>query len=511
MQVAMATTAMVVTASRRSRAIKMSARQPASASGKLAASNMAAAALLCAQIGSAWASDWTLGASVTASETYTDNVALSTAGSAKSDWITAITPTVTAKKDGARLKVDANYSNQNLFYAADSARNTTHHQLSARTNMELVENELFIDATASITQAPISPLASSGIDNSNSSGNISSVRALNISPYWVHRFGSTATLNARYTASDVSNSNSALSGSRNSTTNISLGSGTDFGRISWGLTVADQSIDYKGRSDVAFSTASVGLGYLFSPGLKVVSTLGEESNRYASTTGTASKGVFWNTTTYWAPTIRTSLAVGFGHHYYGDSWNMAFRTRGAHAEWTADYSESVTTANSQYGAVIPTQVGTLSGIYNDSTQIQTNQVFLNQRFTTAYSWKRGRSGITLNAFHTRQTAQESGQITGVLNNGAFQNVNSIKQVGFNASWAWQWTPLMRSTISGGLSRNSYTELSRDDAMAHIQLGLNRKFSPQLSGVLTLRRQTRDSNQDADFNENALSCAVTYTF
>ncbi|MBT9613582.1 MAG: TIGR03016 family PEP-CTERM system-associated outer membrane protein, partial [Burkholderiales bacterium] len=89
--------------------------------------------------GSAWASDWKLGASVTASETYTDNATLGTTGGSKGDFITSVTPTVTAKKDGARLKVDASYSNQNLFYANDSTRNKTYHQLNARANAELFE------------------------------------------------------------------------------------------------------------------------------------------------------------------------------------------------------------------------------------------------------------------------------------------------------------------------------------------------------------------------------------
>lgn len=495
----------------------MSTSQTASTNRNETPRNIAAALLACAISAPAWAADWVLGASVTAAETYTDNVALGAASNAKSDWITTITPAFTAIKDGARLKADASYSNQNLVYAGDSARNTTHHQLKARANLELIENEFFIDATASISQAPISPLAATGVDNSNATGNISSVRTLNVSPYWVHRFGSAAKLNARYTVSDVGNSNSTLSGSRIGTANIALSSGTDFGRLVWGLNYADQTVDYQDRSDTSFTTASASLGYLFSPRFNLTATLGDESNSYATSSGTASKGTFWNATAYWAPTIRTSLALGFGHHYYGDAWNMAFRTRNAYSEWTADYSESVTTSSSQFGAVIPTAFkdtvpgGTISGTYTDSTQIQTNQVYLNKRFSTGFKWKRGRSGVTFDAYHARQTAQESGQITGVLNNGAFQSTSTIKQAGFNAGWTWQWTPQISSSVTGGLSRNAYPGLSRDDTTMHVQLGLNRKFSTHLSGVVQLRRQARDSNQDADFSENALSCAVTYTF
>jgi uncharacterized protein (PEP-CTERM system associated) len=477
-----------------------------------------ATTLVLALTGPTWASDWKLGASITASETYTDNVTLGAAGGSKSDLVTSVTPTITARKDGARLKVDASYSNQNLFYAQDATRNTTNHQLSAHANAELLENEIFLDTSASISQAAISPLAATGVDNINATGNLTSVRSLTVSPYWIHRFGSTATLNARYTISEVGNSNGGLAGSTNSGTNLSLASGSAFGRISWGLNYSEQNADYQDRSDVTFSTTSASLGYLVSTRVKLTGTVGNEKNSYVSSTGAKTGGSFWNVTGSWAPSTRTSLDLGFGHRYYGKSWNMAFKTRGVSSDWTADYSESVTTSNSQASAIIPTAVslniqgvGTLSGTFNDPTRIQSNQVFLSKRFGTGFSWKRGKSGISLNAYRSIQEALESGQITGTLNNGAFQSTNTIKQVGFTAGWTWQLTPLISSSVTGGISRSSYPDLSRDDTTTSLQLGLNRKFSPHLTGSVSLRRQMRDSNQNADFTENALSGSVTYTF
>lgn len=477
-----------------------------------------ATTLALALTGPVWASDWKLGASVTATETYTDNATLGAAGGSKSDWVSELTPTITAKKDGARLKVDASYSNQNLVYAQDSARNTSYHRLNAHANAELYENEVFLDTTASISQAAISPLGATGVDNTSATGNLTSVRSVTVSPYWIHRFGSTATLNARYTISEVGNSSDALSGSTNYSTNLSLGSGSAFGRVSWGLNYSEQTVDYSDRSDVTFSTTSASLGYLVSSRFKLTGTLGTEDNSYVSSSGAETGGSFWNVTGSWAPSTRTSLDLGIGHHYYGKTWNMAFKTRGVSSDWTADYSESVTTSNTQASAIVPTAVsfniqgvGTLSGTLLDPTKIQTNQVFLNKRFGTGFTWKKGKSSISLNAYRSIQEALESGQISGILNNGAFQNTNTIKQVGFNAGWTWQLTPLMSSSVTGGVNRSSYPGLGREDTTTSLQLGLNRKFSPHLTGSVSLRRQMRDSNQDADFTENALSGSVTYTF
>ena len=509
-----------------------------------------ASMLTLALTGSAWASDWKLGASVTASETYTDNVTLGAAGGSKSDFITSVTPTITAKKDGARLKVDASYSNQNLFYANDSTRNTTFHQLNARANAELFENEVFLDATASISQASISPLGASGVDNTSATGNLTSVQSVTISPYWIHRFGSTATLNARYTISEVSNSSNTFSGSTNSGINLSLASGSAFGRVSWGLNFSEQIADYQDRSDVSFTTTSASLGYLVSSRVKITGTVGANKNSFVSSTGAATGGSFWNTAVSWAPSTRTSLDLGFGRQYFGKSWNMAFKTRGARSSWTADYAESVSTSNSQasfdrpasrivFGIItvpsdttFPGDVFTRSGIlipagtlvlagtellaatsqqFTDPTQILSNQVTLSKRFSTGFSWKKGKSGFNLNAYRAIQEALESNQTSSIQINSAFQNSSTIKQVGFSAGWTWELTPLMSSSVTGGVNRNSFPGLGREDTTTSLQVGLNRKFSPHLTGNVSLRRQMRDSSQDADFTENALTGSVTYSF
>jgi uncharacterized protein (PEP-CTERM system associated) len=484
------------------------------------------ATLVLAVAAPALAADWKFGADVTAGETYTDNVTLAPSGAQQSDWITNVTPSVSAIKNGARLKVDVRYAMQNLFYARDSARNTIYHQLNAHANAELYEKELYLDTLASISQAAISPLGASGVDNSNATGNISNVRAFTLSPYWIHRFGSTATANARYAVSDVRNSSNAFSSSTNNSLNLSLASGSAFGRISWGLNHSEQHVNYANRQDVSFMTDYASLGYLINSRIKMTGTVGTEKNSYLSS-GAATQGSFWNVDGAWAPSSRTSLDLGFGHHYYGNTWNMAFKSRGAYSEWTANYSEALTTSNSQSSGIVAntlTQNTTFIGSSGtgivlpsgttilDPTQIQSNQVFLNKQFGTGFSWKKGKSGITLRAYHSVQEAQESGQLSSVLNNGAFQSTNTIKQIGVSAGWTWQLTPLMSSLMSVDLSRATYPDLGRTDNTSSVQLGINRKFSPKLNGNVSLRRQVRTSNQNAsDYSENALSGSVTYKF
>lgn len=478
------------------------------------------AALAFALSGTAAAADWKFTAGVGATETYTDNVALTSSGNKQSDFITSITPTIGVKKEGARLKVDAQYSLENLFYAQDSARNNLYHHLNAHANAELLEHELFLDAAASITQAAISPLGASGTDNRNATNNITNVRTFSLSPYWLHRFGTTAALNVRDTVSSINNGTNTISNSTNNTLSAGLASGSAFGRVSWGLNFSQQHANYQDRSNVTLTTTSASLGYLLTPRMRLTGTVGNESNQFATNSGTAPGGAFWNTTASWSPSVRTSIDLGYGHHYYGNAWNFGFKTRGPHSTWTADYNEGLNTSNNQSASGVLGATSTQLPVAY-SQNILTNQVFLSKRFSTAFTWSKGKSDFSLSAFHSRQTTQIDGNRTTLLtvgsstlynHNDIFLLTNNVNQVGVNGSWNWKFNPVLSSNVSLGVTRNSYTDLNRTDTTSTLQFGLNRQFSSDLIGSVSLRHQARSSDQNAsDFTENSLSGTVNYKF
>ena len=489
------------------------------------------AALAFALSATAVAADWKFTAGVGATETYTDNVALNSSGTKSSDFITSITPSFGVKKEGARLKVDAQYALQNLFYANDSTRNSVYHRLNARANADLYEKEVFLDVAAAITQAAISPLGASGTDNVNATNNIANIRTFTLAPYWLHRFGSTASLNVRDTISKVSNGTSTISDSTNNTFAAGLASGSAFGRVSWGLNYSQQKNNYQDRSDVRFTTTSASLGYLVSSRVRLTGTVGNESNSFATNTGSTPGGAFWNTTVSWSPSIRTSLDAGFGHHFYGNSYNLAFKTRGPYSTWTADYSESLNTSNNQFaqsGNGFATQQGQISGIAQFNSNYLTNQVFLSKRLATAFNWNKGKSDFKVEAFHSRQTTQIDTNVnttsttiigTGSLSINAdpFLTNTNINQVGVSGSWGWKFNPRISSNVLLGVTRSAYlgnasSGSNRTDTTSTFQAGLNRQFSTDLSGSVSLRHQARSSDQNAsDYTENSISGSVNYKF
>lgn len=482
-------------------------------------------ALILACCGSAHAADWKFKAGINAGETYTDNVTLAPADAKQSDWITEITPNFSAAKTGARFKADIRYSMQNLFYARSSSRNQIYHQLDATSSTVLWEKEIFFDASASMQQVAKSLLGARSVDNTNATGNTATQSVVTLSPYWIHRFGSTSTLNARYTVANVGYSDSDAAKSLNTTTAVTLASGSTFIKTPWSLRYFNQKIDYSVQPDVEFTTVSGSLGYLINRKLMVTGILGYERNDYQYT-GKKPEGRFWNANLSWAVSPRTKIEGGFGNHYYGNTKFFALASRGGHSDWRVDYNESLTTSNSQYERTQNLGLGTTDfgqtfDQYYLTTASLTNTVFLSKRFGTVFNWKKGRNELNLSAYHAIQSIRIGGNNTADIGSTSttlatkssdFEISDTIRSLGFNANWRHALTPLMSGTMGIHFARVHFNSTGREDKDSSVALGLERKLSPHMVGRLSVRHQSRQSDQGGeDYSENAISGSVNYSF
>lgn len=470
----------------------------------------------------ATASDWKLEAGVTGRETYTDNVGLS-ATNPQSDFITEVNPYVTASKKGARLDVDFRYTMQNLFYADQSSRNRINHQLAGRAKAELWEKELFLDANASISQQITSLLGPIAADTTSATGNLTDVYTVTVSPYWQHRFGSTANLLARYSHSEVTYSGNEFSNTSTDGINLGLISGSAFNDVFWGLNHSDQQTRYNSnRPDVKFVTTTGTLGYALTSKLRVNGTAGYQDHSYAGATSALS-GSIWNVGVAWAPTNRTNLSLGYGGNPIGNSYNFDFRHRTAYTNWAASYNEALSTGSGQFSDIESgfflqqTPGGAITATPATNTRnILTDTVFLYKRFQASVGYTKGKSNLTLSLYNTIQESQQSGSVTQTFGpSGPFARADTIKQRGANANWSLRLSPVLTSNIGFGISRISYVgnvDSGRRDTHSNIQAGLTRTFNNDLSGSVTLRHQERSSSQSGnDASENAITGSVNYKF
>lgn len=499
------------------------------------------AALMAVHGGAALAMDWKVTPNLSVSEMYSDNITLAPPGKEQSDFVTQITPGVTVTGNSRRLKVNANYSLQNLFYAQNSNRNTFYHRLNASANAELVDQLLFLDASAAVQQQAASLLGPIGIDNTTATGNIAESRNYSISPYLVHRFGTFANTQLRFTHAQTDYSVGNAFNYSSNQADFRINSGTSFKDIFWSGQYTDQKIDYQVRQDVDLRTASGTLGYVFSPKFNVSGTVGYDDNNYLVGNGPAPKGSFWSAGFAWAPSHLTNLSASYGHRYFGTTYGLDFTHRTRRTIWNVNYNQAITTTQSQfsvpytldttsyldtlYSGVIPDAaqrqlfVQTLINVYGLPGQLYnplylvTANVFLDKSLNASVGIDTGKSTFLLSAFNTSRESQETGtQSSALLGTGAFLSTATIKQYGVNGVWTWRLLPRTTSTLSTGWTHLKYPDIGRDDNLKYIRLGFTRVVNPKLSTGLEFRHQMRDSNQSTnDYKENAITARLFMTF
>lgn len=491
-------------------------------------------------VGPVSAAQWLIVPTLSVGETFTDNVSLAPAGSERSEWVTQVTPGVSVSATGPRLRLNAAYSPQ-FLYRANEGTKDVFHQLNANGNAELVQQLLFVDASAAIFQSNVSLFGPQADSNVNNTGNRTNVRTFLVSPYLRHAFGNYAQGEARFTYSTVnSDASTSLSNSQSTGINLSLGSGPSFRLYTWNLAYSKQTIGYGSgpttqAPDTSTETVSAFGRRLLTPQVAVVSTVGYEDNNYA-TIGPAPKGLFWSTGLEWNPTPRTHLSATTGRHYYGRTNALDFSHRTRLTLWSLNYSESVTSARSQF--LVPSSVGTagyldtlfLSSIPDPAarqTAVQnfiaqnglppsltvplnffTNQYFLVKAWQGSFGILGIQNSVIANVFTQTSESTNAGQPA----TGDFATSSSTKQTGVSLVWTTRLSSQTSSNVNASYTRNESPGLNREDNLKNINLSLTHQFQPRLTGSLSYRWLQNDSNQvGAGYTENAVTAAVNMRF
>jgi uncharacterized protein (PEP-CTERM system associated) len=486
------------------------------------------------------AADWKITPSLDLKETYSDNIRLASPGSEKSDFVTQINPGISLTGTGPRLKVNARYGMQNLIYAEESSRNTLRHQLNAGANAELLDDLLYIDGKASISQQNISTFGQQSTgDNINITDNLSEIRTYSISPYLRKRFGSIASTELRYTHDSVDTSTGGLSASEADRTLFKLNSGTAFKTLGWGLSYNKQKIDYSNRT-VDLETATGSLRYLITPRFSLTATGGYEKNNYLAVTGKP-EGSFWSAGFSWTPAERTSISASTGKRFFGTTYSLAVNHRTRQTAWSLGYSEDITSTRSQF--MVPVTIDTANflnqlwtssipdpivrqqivdafirdtGIplsLSDPINYFTNRFFLQKRLQASVALNGIRNTLVFSMFNMTREAQTAQEMDSTLLGTSNLALNDyIKQVGGNALWNLKISPRTSANMNVGYTRSSSPSTGRQDDTKTIRLGMTRKFQPKLNGSLDFRHVQRDSNQSVgDYRENAITASLNMRF
>lgn len=485
------------------------------------------------------AADWKVTPRLTLVETYTDNVTLATQGNEKSDFITQISPGVSLTGTGARLKVNANYTMQNIFYANESNGNRIAQQLNAGANAELIKNFFFLDSTANIGQQNISLLGPLTTNNENITNNRTNVKTYSISPYIRHDFSNFASSQARYTHNAVYTGVEGQSGSQSDRILFSLTSGSAFRTLSWGLQYSNQKISGLGTSG-GNEQYRGNLRYRVSSKFSLTGTSGYQKFSYISTTG-KSAGSFWTAGFVWTPSARTNITANTGKAFFGTTYTLSASHRTRRSAWSLNYNQNITTSRDQFLATaaidtasflnqlwtssIPDSVvrqqtvdafildNGLSASYVDPINFVTNRFFLQKRLQGTVALSGVRNTLVFSMFHMLREAQTSREVDSVLfGTNSFALNDNTKQIGGNALWSWKIGPRTTANIGAMYAKSQTLETVGENETKTFRVGLTKQIQPKLNGAINFRHVERKSNQiSGDSRENALIASLIMRF
>ena len=507
---------------------------------------------LCAISPTIHAAEWTVAPTITASEMYSDNIFLSPAPYQLSDFATTITPGITIRGTGERLKASLNYSLQDINYAKYSSMDYIIQQLNATGNATLIDQTLFMDASASIYQQPLYLSGPIGMGNNNPTGNLANITTTTISPYVTHRFNTFATGMARYThqtmdfsqAGPTSNAGYgynayAPGGMFNSTTDTALAtlnSGSDFNNLLWGLNLTNSRISYAGTSPMTLAQYSANLGYLITPRFKIIATGGYEDDSY-SYIGQNPRSNFWSLGFDWAPSVRTKLEVAEGERFFGRTHTLKFTHNARRTSWNASYVQDVTTMMQQQQ--IPPSVtldlmlqqqipdsatrqqvvqSMLAALGPQSTlfaqNVMTNQIYLMKMFSTSVALTLPKDTFLLTIFNTKTSPLQQANAFLPIIPGALSYMMNTDQYGGTLSWNKQLNPLLSANANVSTTYITFPGQTLEEKMRFFTAGLSRKLGPKLNANLLVRHQAMDStpaNIGYSYSENAVIASLMYLF
>ncbi|HET9462812.1 MAG TPA: TIGR03016 family PEP-CTERM system-associated outer membrane protein, partial [Thiobacillus sp.] len=284
--------------------------------------------------------DWRFEPSVSAAATYTDN-ANQSANNPEDALILSVTPSFALRSEGSRrVQATLQYGLTGVARFGEGDSTDLYHNLNAIGKAELVEDFLFIDGSARISQELISLLGSPADSEINDS-NRATVGTYSLSPYIQKRLGTFANAQARYTQSGAFFDKNVASDAISNGFDASLNSGTRFDDLSWGLAYSIRDVNNRDEnvSDSTFESATASLGYVLTRSFRVFGTVGQEWNDYLSTTDT--DGSSWSAGFGWSPSRRSSLEASIGERFFGDTYSVTARHRTRTSNWNLSYAEDL--------------------------------------------------------------------------------------------------------------------------------------------------------------------------
>lgn len=483
---------------------------------------------------------WLITPSVSGMLTMTDNVRPGQVQK-QGDFITSVTPAIRVDGKGGRVSGNLNFSWQQNFYANESRYNNDRMSLAATGKAELVEQWLFMDASANIAQIPNSVFATQTVGNELVNNNQGTTTSYQWSPYIQGYLGGSIGYELRYRNSQTTGDTgvySTGSGVDSQAWSGRLSGGTPLALLGWSLSAEEQSTKFAAR-DTKSNRVLGTLEYRFDPQLKFNVSAGQESDNYSNPD--LQSRTISGFGLDWAPTERTLLKLAKEKRSFGNGHLFSFEHRTALTAWRLLDSQSAVVPAQQFtNAPLATAYDLLYALLgNDPTlrndpvaralatsqlllglgipansliygNIATSQPFIQRQQQASVSLIGANNTVTFTAQRSSNTRIGSG--TG-LPADDFLNSQNIRQAGFSGSWAHKLTLHSSLTLNALTSRSQGDLATQDTRLRSLSLLYTTKLGARTTASLGLRQNNFDgvTGGTNDYTEHAITGTLSASF
>lgn len=462
------------------------------------------------------------------SEYVTDNIDLSS--NKKTDFVTSIAPGIRATANTPRLKAQLDYEFIGQIYASNSDASKIQNNLNTIGRFEGVENWLFVDFSALISQQMLSPFGSQSASNSNINANRAQVQTYQVSPFIRGPLGGNfSEYLVRYNASTTRTGNTSVSDVDISQLIAQLRSGNEFQKFGWTIDAVRQDTDYTLGRNYQDERLRGLLSYQLIPELSISGVAGHEANNYMTNDkeSYSNYGAGFD----WRPTGRTIVSALQEKRFFGWGHNILLSHR--FPTTSIQYSDTRDTAFISAAYAAPGQ-GTLFNQYFD---LLSNMIPDPVARTTYINNLFSQSGINPNSLavmgflanqpQIRRSQDLSLVFYGIRNTltlrgsrvssepltlaGIANPYPETIQKGLSIAFAHRLTPLT-SLNALGLRQNTNAPSvpNLDNTLTMYQLGVSTQLGPKTFASLGIRHSIYDSN-NRPYSENAIQASILLSF
>lgn len=449
------------------------------------------------------AAEWRFIPSVDLTETYTDNVTLSSDSGSESDWISQINPALSLTGKGRELELTFGYRMQNILYAGDSDRNNTNHQLNTALKATLAPRWLFLDASSTLSQQVLNPDEKVSVGNLGVVSGREDVLTSSISPYIATRLSNRVLGDIRFTHDRVSYSGNTAADSSSEQVSLSLKSAKALGSWTWALRYTEQDINYSGQSplpnreDAKIRDSVLDLGYQLSAKIRVTGQAGYENNEYQlSTNSETPQGRYWTLGAVWSPGSQTTLAVSGGHRYFGRTWMLDWSHQARRNNWQLAYNEDISSRRQllldqdSLSALDPSileQPVTLEDLL-----VPTDEVFIDRRASFHWTMSHRKSTTTFQLNRSRKEFQES----------------DVTETTTGIDLAWDWRVSRNGEFHANIGSQETERDTGNDRYKLANISYEKQLGKHVSSSFDFRNVRRDtSGASNSYSENQLSASL----